>query len=610
MKKIFSLVILFAVFQLNAQSDTIVLNDIIVADQRINLQTKTQFVLNLKDSVISKNSHSLTSLFNFNTPIYFKENGLGMASSPSFRGTTAGQTAVLWNGISSNSRFLGQFDFNTDSGFNYDEIAVKPGGGSVIYGSGAIGGSIHLRNKINFNQGLNADILTKFGSYNTLGLSGKIGYSNENLSYNLGFSRFSSDNDFEIKSRNYINRNANYWRNSWDGNLAYRINQNNEIAAFFQFYNDQRHFSILEESAQKTKYKNKNFKSLLQWENQWNQLNSQLKIAYLKENYEYFHDLEQASESFGTLNTFITKYDGKYQFNNNLNVSFLAEYTLDQSQGDANSISDAKRNILNFAGLISHQIFEKFYYEAGIRTEISDDFNSPLLFSMGLNYQPKSFYETKFNISKNYKSPTFNDLYWEPGGDLTLSAENSLQFEWGHRLNWKKNQLGVNLYYNEIQDMIRWMPYQGHIWAPMNTDEVISKGIETFANFQHSVGNHHFQLNATYAYTLSRNKATEMQLSYVPFHNANWNFQHTYKNYAWFLQGMYVGDVFSTEDESDLLKIDSYQVWNAGIHYEFGQNYRFNVGFHVNNVFNYFYQPMLYRPMPMRNYGIQLRFSF
>ncbi len=116
-------------------------------------------------------------------------------------------------------------------------------------------------------------------------------------------------------------------------------------------------------------------------------------------------------------------------------------------------------------------------------------------------------------------------------------------------------------------------------------------------------------MNGNYSYTISRNKATEKQLSYVPYHKANLAFTHAYKGLSWFLQGMYVGDVFSTTDESELFKIDKHQVWNAGINYEFGINYRINLGFKVNNLFNYYYEPLLYRPMPMRNYGLQLKIN-
>lgn len=609
MRIYYFLLFILIVSTVEAQMDTIQLSDVIVSDPRLKNQSNTQQVLVLNDSVITKNSNSLTDLLKFNSPIYFKENGLGMVSSPSFRGTTAQQTSVLWNGISINSKFLGQSDFNSGTGINYDEIAIKPGGGSVIYGSGAIGGSVHLNNNLKFRKGLGVDLLAKYGSFNTLGLVGKFSNSNDRLSYNLSYARNSSDNDFEIESKKYINRNGQYWNNTLDGSLGYKLDTNNQLSIFLQAYQDQRHFAIVEEHASKTKYENQNFRGLLTWENRWNRLKSNFKLAYLNEDFKYFERLDEDFSTHGKLNSLIGKYDGTFKINQNLNTSFLAEYTMDKAQGDGNGIDDPQRNTLNLAVLMSHQLFDKLYYEAGIRTEFTEDYDSPLLYSFGLNYSPIKFYEAKFNISKNYRVPSFNDLYWQPGGNLELKAENSLQFELGQNISWKKNSLGVNLYYNEIHDMIRWVPMSGFIWSPMNTDEVISKGVEVFADLQKSFANHHLQLRGNYSYTISRNKATEKQLSYVPYHKANLAFTHAYKSLSWFLQGMYVGDVFSTTDESELFKIDKYQVWNAGINYEFGGTYRFNLGFKVNNLFNYYYQPLLYRPMPMRNYGLQLKIN-
>src|SRR5699024_7068902 len=57
------------------------------------------------DSIVKRNSVSLTETLHFYSGIYFKENGFGMVSSPSFRGTNASQTAVIWNGININSIF-------------------------------------------------------------------------------------------------------------------------------------------------------------------------------------------------------------------------------------------------------------------------------------------------------------------------------------------------------------------------------------------------------------------------------------------------------------------------------------------------------------------------
>ena len=148
-----SLLLLLLNYVVVAQVDTITrLQTVYVADNTLKKFSNSQRVFVLNDSIIAKNQLSLTSLLNFNSPIYFKENGLGMVSSPSFRGTTAQQTAVIWNGININSQLNGQTDFNVISTSNYNTIAVRSGGGSVIYGSSAIGGSVHLNNELEFKN--------------------------------------------------------------------------------------------------------------------------------------------------------------------------------------------------------------------------------------------------------------------------------------------------------------------------------------------------------------------------------------------------------------------------------------------------------------------------
>ena len=116
---------LFLGQSLFAQNDTIKLNEVVVSDVQLRDNTVSQTVLQLNDSIIHQNQPALTSLLNYNSVIYFKENGYGMVSSASFRGTTAQQTAVLWNGININSQLLGQTDFNTVTTRDFNAISVK-----------------------------------------------------------------------------------------------------------------------------------------------------------------------------------------------------------------------------------------------------------------------------------------------------------------------------------------------------------------------------------------------------------------------------------------------------------------------------------------------------
>src|SRR5690625_7845156 len=96
-----------------AQHDTVKLEEAIFTANQNLTEIQTQSLISISDSIIERSQPSLTQLLNFNSNIYFKESGAVMVSSPSFRGTTASQTVVLWNGININSQTTGQTDFNT-----------------------------------------------------------------------------------------------------------------------------------------------------------------------------------------------------------------------------------------------------------------------------------------------------------------------------------------------------------------------------------------------------------------------------------------------------------------------------------------------------------------
>jgi len=87
------------------------IDTVFISDKKLNESVHFQKVINLSDN-IHKNTSNLSETLRFSTPLYIKENGRGMVSSPSFRGTTAQQTAFIWNGININSLFLGQGDIN------------------------------------------------------------------------------------------------------------------------------------------------------------------------------------------------------------------------------------------------------------------------------------------------------------------------------------------------------------------------------------------------------------------------------------------------------------------------------------------------------------------
>ena len=85
-KKYISLIVWGAVSFVAAQEKKI--DTVFISDKKLNESVHFQKVINLSDN-IHKNTSNLSETLRFSTPLYIKENGRGMVSSPSFRGTTA-----------------------------------------------------------------------------------------------------------------------------------------------------------------------------------------------------------------------------------------------------------------------------------------------------------------------------------------------------------------------------------------------------------------------------------------------------------------------------------------------------------------------------------------
>lgn len=590
-----------------AQNDTIALKEVVISDTQLRDYTASQSVQKLNDSVINKNSSSLTSLLNYNTVIYFKENGLGMVSSPSFRGTTAQQTAVLWNGININSQLNGQTDFNTITTRDFSSVSVKAGGGSVIYGTSAIGGSIHLNNDMAFGDAFNNNVRVNYGSFNTQGYHYKVNAATDRFTTSVSFTRNSSDNDYEYVNGKGTNLNGQYYNNSLNLAMGYKLNDNNILKLYSYFFNGERHFSLIFPSEIRTKYNDTNTRTMLEWDGTYGKFTSKLKAAYLQEEYKYYANIQNPGHSFGEVKSLIGKYDLAFDAGSGLTLNTVFDFM--QNKGYGSGIEDKDRQIGAASLLLKHKLTERFSYEAGSRKEFTNNYDSPVLFSAGAKYKAADFYTLKLNASKNFRIPTFNDLYWQGSGNPDLKPESSLQGEIGNEFTFKGVTLSLTGYYIKIEDMLRWLP-QGNVWRPINTDNVKTYGLEALLGYKKRFGVHELAINGTYAYTTSEDEGTGKQLIYVPYHKATASLSYAVQKFSAYYQFLYNGEVFTRSDNNSRYNIDSYTVGNVGAEYSFGKNDIASLGMQVLNVFDKYYVSVDSRPLPGRNFNVYLNLNF
>jgi vitamin B12 transporter len=590
-----------------AQQDSIFrLREVVLTDTQLKNFSDSQNITKLNDSVIQKNQASLTSLLRFNSVIYFKENGNGMVSSPSFRGTTAQQTAVIWNGININSQLNGQTDFNTLTTRDFNSITVRAGGGSVIYGSGAVGGTIHLNNDVSFKEKFDNQLRFNYGSFSTYGSNYTLDVATDKISFNASISHNQSENDYEYIGYDKKNANGQYKNTSFNSHFGYRINRNNEIKFFSYLFDGSRNFSGTIASPSKSNYLDFNTRKLLEWTNYSGLFTSKTKVAYLTEEYKYFENKALENFTTGNANTFIAKYDLLYNWGSKIKVNSIIDYT--QNIGSGSSFSYNKREIGSFSLLFKHQISNLFSYEASLRKEATSNYKSPLLYSLGGNLKIFDWYAIKFSGSKNFRIPTFNDLYWQGSGNLNLKPESSMQVEIGQVFTYRKASLTTTAFYSKITDMLRWLPNISGQWEPINTDEVSIYGLEAMLHCERDFKNASIQIDGTYAYTVSENDAINKQLIYVPFHKATSNIAFRYKRATLTYQNLFNGAVFTSSDNA--YKLKEYFVSNVSVDYKIGNKRPLVLAFQVLNLENKPYQNVLSRPMPGRNYMMNLTFNF
>ena len=606
-KKLFLYWILLLCQVVCAQNDSIVsLKEVVVSDFQMQQFSNSLSVQKLKDSIIAQNQSSLTSLLQYNSVLYFKQYGLGMVSAPSFRGTTAQQTAVIWNGININSQLNGQTDFNTITTRDFENVTVRAGGGSAIYGTSAIGGSIHLNNELVFTKQFNNALSLNYGSFNSIDLNSKTVLSTEKYALNISVSRNSSDNDYEYLGTNgKKNENGQFYNTSLNVSAGYRLNKYHLVKFYSQFFDSQRHFSGTIASSSKSKYQDFNTRNLVDWIYLKNKLRSSLKFAFLTEQYRYFENYQVAGFESSRAETFIGKYDVSYKINPKWETNLLLDYS--ETKGVGSNIGT------NVRGTVSASAFMKYYFmkqlgiESSLRQESTAAFQSPLLYALGINAPLTTHYRIKLNHSRNFRIPTFNDLYWTVGGNQNLKPEQSIQTELGQELSFKGCRIVATIYHNSIRDLIQWKP-NNDAWTPENIGKVKSYGAEFLLEATKEFGTHRVNVTSTYAYTVSTNEDLNTQLTYVPFHKYNANLVYSRRRISLNYQYLFNGAVYTLNDNHT--RLEGYKVSNVGVSCSFGKNQLSSFGLQSLNCWNERYQSVPGRPLPGRNFQANLILKF
>jgi iron complex outermembrane receptor protein len=558
------------------------------------------------DSILRSDYQSLGMLLQEQANLYFKQNGYGMVSSISLRGTTASQTGVFWNGILINSSLTGQTDFNTLQGNSFSEIEIRRGGGSVLLGSGAVGGAVNLSDRIAFGAEDVYHLFLGSGSYNTFKgqFTGRM--SSERFFAKISLGGYASDNDYPYLGTTLKNDNGEIENYNASLSFGYKLGERNQFNLYTTLFSNDRNLPRTLTATSRERLENLDSRLMAEWKYLGDRYTSSLKVAYLHEDYTYFFNRDNPeNRAEGESDRWVGRFDMTYYLNEAMLLKGGLEF--ENARGNGYNLSEAQRDDFTAYALFQHRLSPRFVYDLSTRAGASSAYAIPVIFSADASLALTDDLDLRGAYSSNYRLPSFNDLYWVPGGNPDLEPESSHSAELG--LNYEKSGLrfSVTGFAINSRDLIQWQPVSGGIWSPTNINRSSNYGIEAMLRGSFALIQNGLSWNLQYDYTRATDEDLDTRLIYVPEHRANAILTYLFSTWAVQYQVQYTGEVFTTTSNSQVL--DDYAISNIEVSKSFLKE-SLRVLLQVNNLFDKAYESVAYRPMPNRNFQLNINFKF
>ncbi len=613
-------------------------------------------------SMINALTANLSELISQNTPVFIKEYGRGAMATASFRGTAASHTQVSWNGINLNSPMLGMVDFSTIPVYFTDNVSLLHGSGSLSERSGALGGVVKLENTTDWQNKFSGRLLSGIGSYGTRDEFFKISGGNKKIqSQTRGFYNY-SENDYSFVNKlianidpltgNYLyptQRNVNsayenygllqefylhptsrsiltlrYWYQHNDRSLPKLLTNETDVNTNINRQSEQAHRPLAE-------WKFYGLKGTL---NLSMGANIQLSGYQLKNKVNGTAD-QIVTDSHSKSATYLLKVNYIYQFSDKLSLIASANSdfnTVNSLNSPANGVSqgyDVQRRDHSFSLQLSKSFNDRLSANILAREDIIGGKSTPPIPSAGIEFHPFSDkgYFLKGSLARNYHQPTLNDLYYIPGGNPLLKAEEGYMADLG--TGYSATVRNVNLhvalngYLSGINNWIIWLPTPQGYWEPYNMKRVNTGGLELNGGISGRLFSLDYHLNGNLAYTRSVNRddprnwadqSVGKQLPFIPERSANLVVNLSRSNYHLTWLWTYYSERYTTTSNEKISKFDvlyPYFMNNLCIGREIHLNRtKFDLELKILNLFNESYRTILQNPMPGRNYSLLIRYDF
>ena len=581
--------------------------------------------------------------------------GLGGIKTVSMRGLASNNTMVMLNGVRLNSSQNGSYDFSTLNISNISEMEYSKNGLSGFLGGNSAGGVINFRtnsnkNDINFSYGsLNEKSIKINKRLNFLdsNLSTGINYINSDGNYRFNNIQFDKNLTFRRENSNFRNLSINL--DYLNDNLNAFLSDNEKLSLNLIYSNTLRGVPgpVLQNNIENTDAKliESDFKILLNYDllyfnnsdknieassdksdNNDNKNIEKLELrgmtnvnymSYIDKNAIYFSE-EGINSQFNSFDNYFKltykniskefEFNINTEINNNNLIGNMLDVSLDNKVNRLNLSLNTFINY-NLSNFISNKEYNVDFYNT-LRLDNFSDFGNVFSYLVGTNIELKNINSSiNYNYSKNYRPPSFNEMYYLNFGNQDLIPEISHSQTIILSNNSIPNLKITNTFnYINLENKIVSLPSSPVVWTAYNLGNANVTSYELDAVYDLSeIINSELSLNFSYLIQDVRDKTIGSQtfdklLPYTPKEIITLNLIYKITNFDILLINRYNSFRYYTTNNNYNEILSAYLQTDLNISYNLESiltDYQNTIIYlTINNILNNQYELIKNYPMP------------
>ena len=548
---------LTSIFTLNAQTDTIPIDDVQIISSRVpTLYSESARVIYTidRDEIKSLPVHSLQDLIEYASNVDVRQRGTeGVQADISIRGGNFDQTLILLNGFKMNDVQTGHHSMNLPVDIeSIEKIEILQGPGNRVFGINAYSGAINFITTTEEAKRLNLSLFA--GQHNYLGGNAGISFNHKNWRNYLSVSGKKSDgylSDDSINNTDFDALNifyetgiktklADFIIQAGYSDKSFGANSFYTPAYPWQYENTKTIYA-----GYKTVKHGKNFNFLKSffWRRHQDRFELFREDKYTRTGDYFVFGTDTAGFGGGY-------FYGGHNYHKTNTISSELKFDVKTKAGKTAIGAEYSHNFIqsNVLGLDMEQTVVAPFEDFGKYTKAADRYNINLyaehvfsyknfMIAAGLASNYNSDYKWNFDggidmsydftkklkfyasANKATRLPTFTDLYYDGPtniGNENLKPEQAITYDIGLKYSAKHFRASLTGFRRDGENTIDWVRLsETDQWQPQNITELTVQGIEFISSYRFDKNSFIKKIGISYSYNDITKQSGEYISRYV-----------------------------------------------------------------------------------------------